>query len=45
LLTDEISLSSAGNVVHEVLFATGARWIIESADLTHSTTIAPVSEP
>ncbi|MCI0402437.1 MAG: hypothetical protein L0212_02805 [Acidobacteria bacterium] len=33
-LIDEVRLSDRGQVVHEVEFSTGSRWIIESQDLT-----------
>jgi hypothetical protein len=32
-LIDEVSLNQAGGVRHEVFFSTGARWIIDCADL------------
>ena len=38
-LFDEVRLSESGNVLHEIVFSSGARWTIECASLEHSTTI------
>ena len=34
-LIDEVRLSENGLVLHEILFSTGVRWLIESADVTY----------
>lgn len=39
---DEIRLSAAGNVEHEILFSTGASWLIECATFSHATTVPHV---
>jgi hypothetical protein len=35
-LYDEFRLSDAGNVVHEIEWANGGRWIIIASDVVHS---------
>jgi hypothetical protein len=35
-LIDEIHLSDRGLVLHEILFSSGARWLIESEDIEYS---------
>jgi hypothetical protein len=45
LLVDEIGLSVEGNVTHELLFASGARWVVECSDIEYSTTIPAIREP
>jgi hypothetical protein len=35
-LEGEVRLSERGQVVHEVEFSNGARWIIECAEIRHS---------
>ena len=42
-LIDEIRLGSATTVVHEILFSSGASWVIEFRSLEYSTTIPAVS--
>ena len=44
LLVDEIRLSDHKLVVHEILFASGARWVIECADLHYATSIPDVRD-
>ena len=34
-LTDEVRLSAAGMVIHEIEFSRGTRWLIESADIAY----------
>jgi hypothetical protein len=34
-LVDELRLSEQGQVVHEIVFASGARWLIECADIRY----------
>ena len=34
-LIDEVRLSESGLVSHEILFSSGARWLIESADIQY----------
>jgi hypothetical protein len=41
-LIDEIRLAPGGSLVHEVVFSTGARWVIECESMEHSTTIPPL---
>ena len=43
-LVDEVRLSDRKLVVHEILFRSDARWIIECADIRHSTSIPDVRE-
>jgi hypothetical protein len=38
-LIDELRLSSSGTLLHEVVFSSGARWLIESEFIKHSTDI------
>ena len=42
LVRDEVRLSDKGNVIHEIQWAGGCRWMIEAADLHHSWN--PISE-
>lgn len=35
-LIDEIRLSDRGLVLHEILFSSGARWLIESEDIEYT---------
>lgn len=37
-VADEVRLSQNGSVLHEVLFSSGARWLIECATVRHTTT-------
>jgi hypothetical protein len=43
-LIDEVRLSGDGRVLHEVAFASGARWTIECATIQHATTAPAVSD-
>jgi hypothetical protein len=43
-LTDEIHLSKAGRVVHEIEFASGARWTIECRDIRFEEVLEPSPE-
>lgn len=41
-LVDEVRLANSGAVLHEILFASGSRWLIECESITYSTTIPPI---
>jgi hypothetical protein len=43
-LVDEVRLSDRKLVVHEILFASEARWIIECADILYATSIPDVRD-
>ena len=43
-LFDEVRLSESGNVLHEIVFSSGAQWTIECASLEHSMTIPPLRD-
>jgi hypothetical protein len=44
-LLDEVRLAPSGAVLHEVMFASQSRWLIECECIKHSTTIPPLRDP